>query len=235
MCNLYSQTRNVEAVRRLFRVSSNRAASVEPRDAIFPEHTAPVVRKAEDGERELVELSWGFVLPQPGKAPRRVTNTRDDKVQSPFWRDSMHLRRCFVPSSKAKPYSHISRREQLLLISLRDNPVRLKHSSCGSSLHFFFRSTLVVNDGGAATRFDAADRGVLTGAAPGAVRGRGAGRISGTGCTTAAGGVSGCKMLGAAAVAASFCSAAPSGCIGSAFVASSTFGVGFATTGNVTG
>ena len=92
-------TRTVEAVRRLFRVSSNRAAAIEPRDAIFPGHNAPVIRKAEDGERELLELSWGFVLPQPGKAPRRVTNTRDDKVQSSFWRDSVRLRRCLVPAS----------------------------------------------------------------------------------------------------------------------------------------
>lgn len=100
MCNLYPQTRNVEAVRQLFRVTSNRAAAVERRDAIFPGHAAPVVRKAEDGERELVELSWGFVLPQPqGKAPRRVINTRDDKMQSSFWRDSVRLRRCLVPAS----------------------------------------------------------------------------------------------------------------------------------------
>jgi putative SOS response-associated peptidase YedK len=89
MCNLYSQTRNVEAVRRLFRVSSNRATVVGTRDAIFPGHSASVVRKAEDGERDLVDLSWGFVLPQPGKAPRRVTNTRDDKVQSSFWHRSI--------------------------------------------------------------------------------------------------------------------------------------------------
>jgi putative SOS response-associated peptidase YedK len=39
------------------------------------------------------------VLPQPGKAPRKVTNTRDDKVQSSFWRDSVRLRRCLVPAS----------------------------------------------------------------------------------------------------------------------------------------
>jgi putative SOS response-associated peptidase YedK len=97
--NLYSQTRNVEAILRLFRVSPNRATSIQSRDAIFPGHVAPVVRKAEDGERELVELSWGFVPPQPGKAPRRVTNTRVDKVQSSFWRDSVRLRRCLVPAS----------------------------------------------------------------------------------------------------------------------------------------
>ena len=66
MCNLYSLTRTPEAIRRLFRVSSNRAAAIERRDAIFPGHNAAVVRKAEDGERELVD-SWGFVLPQPGK------------------------------------------------------------------------------------------------------------------------------------------------------------------------
>lgn len=99
MCNLYSMTRNIEAVRRLFRVSSNRAAAIETRDAIFPGHSAAVVRRADDGDRELVELSWGFVLPQPGKAPRRVTNTRDDKVHSVFWRDSVRLRRCLVPAS----------------------------------------------------------------------------------------------------------------------------------------
>lgn len=100
MCNLYSMTKNVEAVRRLFRVSHNRAASFEPLPAIFPGHTAPVVRVASDGEREIVPMSWGFVLPQPGKAPRRVTNTRNDKVlDSRFWLQSFRERRCLVPAS----------------------------------------------------------------------------------------------------------------------------------------
>jgi putative SOS response-associated peptidase YedK len=33
----------------------------------------PVVRAAEDGEREIVTMSWGFMLLQNGKAPRPVT------------------------------------------------------------------------------------------------------------------------------------------------------------------
>ena len=82
MCNLYSMTRNREAILRLFRVSHNRAAAYEPRDAIFPGYQAPVVRKAADGERELVVLNWGFVLLQKDKAPKRVTNIRDDKAQT---------------------------------------------------------------------------------------------------------------------------------------------------------
>ena len=93
-------TRSRAEVARLFRVSDNRAAAFEPKDAIFPGHAAPVVRMAGDGERELVAMSWGFVLPQPGKAPRRVTNTRDDKVlTSRFWTPSFRERRCLVPAS----------------------------------------------------------------------------------------------------------------------------------------
>ena len=82
MCNLYSMTRNRDAILRLFRISHNRAAAYEPRHAIFPGYQAPVVRKAADGERELVVLNWGFVLLQKDKAPKRVTNIRDDKAHS---------------------------------------------------------------------------------------------------------------------------------------------------------
>jgi putative SOS response-associated peptidase YedK len=100
MCNLYSMTRNREAILRLFRVSDNRAAAVDPLAAIFPGHSAPVVRLAPDGERELALLSWGFVLPQKDRAPRRVTNVRDDTARvSPFWRESFECRRCLVPAS----------------------------------------------------------------------------------------------------------------------------------------
>ena len=98
MCNLYSMTKNREAILRLFRIGHNRAAAIDPLPAIFPGHTAPVVRPASDGEPELVPMSWGFVLPQPGKAPRRVTNVRDDKIlTSSFWRGSFEDRRCLVP------------------------------------------------------------------------------------------------------------------------------------------
>ncbi len=100
MCNLYSLTKVSEAVRRLFGIGHNRADAFEPRDAIFPGHSAPVVLVVADGERELRSMSWGFVLPQAGKAPRRVTNARDDKVRtSSFWSQSLAQRRCLVPAT----------------------------------------------------------------------------------------------------------------------------------------
>jgi putative SOS response-associated peptidase YedK len=85
---------------RFFRVSHNRAASFEPVSAIFPRHVAPVVRRSADGEREIVEMSWGFMLLQNGRAPRPVTNVRDDTIlKSSFWKASFEERRCLVPAS----------------------------------------------------------------------------------------------------------------------------------------
>jgi putative SOS response-associated peptidase YedK len=100
MCNLYSLNKKRDMVARLFFISHNRAADYAPLPAIFPGHTAPVIRASADGERELVPMSWGFVLPQDGKAARRVTNVRDDKIMgSRFWRSSFEERRCLVPAT----------------------------------------------------------------------------------------------------------------------------------------
>ena len=100
MCNLYSLATNREAILRLFRVSDNRSVAFDPVASIFPRQSAPVIRSATDGEHELVMMTWGFVLLQQGKAPRPVTNVRDDKLRtSPFWRPSFEQRRCLVPAS----------------------------------------------------------------------------------------------------------------------------------------
>ena len=100
MCNLYSLNKKRDAVARYFRVSHNRAATFEPASAIFPRHVAPVVRQTSDGEREIVRMSWGFMLLQNGRAPRPVTNVRDDTIlKSSFWKSSFEDRRCLVPAS----------------------------------------------------------------------------------------------------------------------------------------
>lgn len=90
-------TTNHEAMINLFKVSHNRAVNIEPQPAIFPGGNAPIVRLAEDGDRELLLLSWGFVLLMKGLAPKRVTNFRDDKLGSSFWSASFRERRCLVP------------------------------------------------------------------------------------------------------------------------------------------
>ena len=63
------------------------------------------MRQSADGEREIALMSWGFVLLQNGRAPRRVTNVRDDKIlEGRFWRGSFEERRypAFVTASWRK-------------------------------------------------------------------------------------------------------------------------------------
>ena len=59
MCNLYSLNKNRDMLARFIRVSHNRIVAFEPSSGIFPRHVAPVLRRAPDGEREVVLMSWG--------------------------------------------------------------------------------------------------------------------------------------------------------------------------------
>jgi len=104
VCNLYTLNSTRFKAGQLFKVSHNRTLDFAERLTFFPGHVAPIVRLASDGEREMVNMTWGFVLLRDGYAPKRVTNTRDDKMGSPFWRDSIEERRCLVPvTSFAEP------------------------------------------------------------------------------------------------------------------------------------
>jgi len=113
MCNLYSHTTNVEAVRRLFAVDrvDSSAGNLPAQPAIFPAYDAPVIRQV-DCERELSMMHWGFILPQRDKAPKVVNNTRDDKARtSRFWQSSFEERRCLIPANSFAEYHPKNRDE----------------------------------------------------------------------------------------------------------------------------
>lgn len=100
MCNLYRMTSNVDAIRRVFKVGHNYAGNLPAFDALYPAQDVPVVFKAGEADRGLALMSWGYILPQEDKAPKRVTNARSDRVtRSPFWKDAFHNRRCLVPAT----------------------------------------------------------------------------------------------------------------------------------------
>jgi len=100
MCNARTLTSNVEAIARQFRVQTDRVGNMPLMPSIWPGQDSPVVRMGAAGARELETMNWGFVLPQKGKAAKRVTNARDDKLMSStFWRNSFEERRCLVPTS----------------------------------------------------------------------------------------------------------------------------------------
>ena len=99
MCNLYSETTNQEAIRRLFRVTRDLTGNLPPMPSVFPNYAAPIVHMA-GGERTLSMYRWGMPSPAFALKGRKVdpgvTNVRN--TASPHWRrwlgpDS----RCLVP------------------------------------------------------------------------------------------------------------------------------------------
>lgn len=85
MCNLYSYTRNVDAVRQLARAMVDRTGFNEQSRDVYPNYLAPVVRVWDDGVREIAPLQWGMPSPpQYAKgADRGVTNIRNVTMMSP--------------------------------------------------------------------------------------------------------------------------------------------------------
>jgi putative SOS response-associated peptidase YedK len=100
MCNLYSMTSNVEALRRLFGRFEGDTANLPPFDEIYPGKPAPVLRRTDDGPGlKLETMKWGFPGPA-GAGKRPVTNVRN--LASPFWRTALSRpdRRCIVPATR---------------------------------------------------------------------------------------------------------------------------------------
>jgi putative SOS response-associated peptidase YedK len=80
MCNLYSVTTNQEAIRRLFGVSRDLTGNLPSLPGVFPDYSAPIVRLAQDGERELAMARWG--MPSSKQALFEATKKRADKLRT---------------------------------------------------------------------------------------------------------------------------------------------------------
>lgn len=80
MCNLYSMTKNQDAIRRLFRVDRDLTGNLPPLPGIFPDYAAPIVRAGADGKRELVLARWG--MPSSKKALLDAATRRADKLRA---------------------------------------------------------------------------------------------------------------------------------------------------------
>jgi len=112
VCNLYSVTTNVEAIRQFMRagrdlVINEDIGNFPPLPGIFPDYSAPIVRNHE-GELELAMARWGlpspkFVLEGKNRDPG-VTNVRN--VGSPHWRRWLGVEnRCVVPFSSFSEFN----------------------------------------------------------------------------------------------------------------------------------
>jgi putative SOS response-associated peptidase YedK len=80
MCNLYSITTGQAAIVALTRALRDVTGNLEPMPGVFPDYTAPVVRNAPDGVRELAKLRWG--MPSSSQALFKATERRADKLRA---------------------------------------------------------------------------------------------------------------------------------------------------------
>lgn len=81
MCNLYSVTTNVEAIRHFVRdmqIDQVAIGNFEPQTAIFPDYFAPIVRNFRD-ERELTKVRWG--MPTSSFALFEAAKRRAQKIE----------------------------------------------------------------------------------------------------------------------------------------------------------
>ena len=100
MCNLYSITKGPQAIREAARAMRDATGNLPPLSGVFPDYSAPIVRNAPDGVRELTMARWGMPSPQFALKGRNsdpgVTNVRN--VASPHWRRWLGVEsRCVVP------------------------------------------------------------------------------------------------------------------------------------------
>jgi putative SOS response-associated peptidase YedK len=96
MCNLYRMTKGTAEVAALFAVA-DAAEGANFATELYPGYPGLV---AEGGR--LRAMNWGLPVVLTGKQgqklkPKPVTNARDDKLLTPFWRDSFARRRCLIP------------------------------------------------------------------------------------------------------------------------------------------
>lgn len=97
MCNLYRMNSAISEVANLFGAIPQEGANVAAE--IYPGYPGLVVTGG-----QVRPMTWGFPLVLTGKQgqplkPKPVNNAREDKLQSPFWRDSFNRRRCLIPVS----------------------------------------------------------------------------------------------------------------------------------------
>jgi putative SOS response-associated peptidase YedK len=104
MCNLYSLTSNQKAIIDLVRAMRDLTGNLPPMPGIFPDYSAPIVRNAPDGERELTLARWGMPSPVFALKGRNsdsgVTNVRN--VASPRGVTQRHKAACLV-RARRKP------------------------------------------------------------------------------------------------------------------------------------
>src|SRR5260221_10692908 len=80
MCSLYSVTKGQAAIIELTRAMRDKTGNLPPMPGVFPDYSAPIVRNAPDGVRELARARWG--MPSSQLALMEAAKKRAAKLEA---------------------------------------------------------------------------------------------------------------------------------------------------------
>lgn len=105
MCNIYSLTKGIHAIRQSLKTVNDVTDGFAPMPAVFPNDFAPVVRLGSGGVYEMQMMRWGFPSP-PFSVRRPVTHIRN--LDSGYWKPYLIRRahRCLVPVTSFSELDH---------------------------------------------------------------------------------------------------------------------------------
>ena len=97
MCNLYRLRGSTAEIAQFFNAEPDLGANFG--EEVYPAYPGLVIAQ---GQARV--MTWGFPRPMIGKQgqqlkPKAVTNAREDKLHTSFWRNSFTSRRCLIPVS----------------------------------------------------------------------------------------------------------------------------------------
>lgn len=133
MCNRYRIEVEFDELWHAARPQSDMTNRANPTIEVFPDKPGPVIRNSADGERELVNLTWGMPSPPfvaKGKPDYGVTNIRN--VDSPHWRRWLAPQyRCIVPWTAFCEYEDTKPKKTARWFALnKTEPLALMASKC---------------------------------------------------------------------------------------------------------
>ena len=97
MCNLYKMRRTAAEV-------AHWAHAMAPPGLNFAETVYPGYQGLVVEGGQVRSMTWGFPVRlkhmKPTSKPKPVTNARDDKLHTSFWKPSFEARRCIIPATE---------------------------------------------------------------------------------------------------------------------------------------
>ena len=100
MCGRFSKTKDErDSEIREFIDPKKIFADLKPRYNIAPSQPIPVVRIGDDGDRELVDILWGFLpswVKDPSNSPKPINAKGETVADKPFFRSAFKKKRCLI-------------------------------------------------------------------------------------------------------------------------------------------